>query len=445
MKKRLLSIVLAISTVMSLAACGSSDTSGNTSEAVSQSAASDVQNGSGEAKHLTLWTIVKNDAATKVFNDAAANFKKTNNVEVEIQFFENDPYKTKLKTVMGSGQAPDIFHSWGGAWLKQFVDEEQVLEITDKTSDFKSQLSEAAWDLDTFDGKVYGVPYILTGTVIYYNKALFDKYGLTFPKTWDEMQNVAKTFKDNGIIPFAMGNKGAWPGAMYYIYQYIRFGGKDAIITGLEDKGNGVFDKDAFINAGKNIKQMVDEGWFPAGTNGINYDTGGDRMLFYSEKAAMMLQTGSMSSAAKDESPDFYKNNLAVAPFPTVNGGKGTTQETLLGNNAFSVSKDCKNPDDAVAFLKYYTTDKELNERNANDGGILVATKDVNIKDPIVSGIMGILSQSTSVQNFFDQGLPTEVANAFNESTQALIGGAMSPEDVYKKCEDTAQKVLKDK
>ncbi len=138
MKKRLLSVVLAISTIMSLAACGNSNTSGSTSEVVSQSAASDVQNGSGEVKHLTLWTIVKNDAATKVINDAAANFKETNNVEVEVQFFENDPYKTKLKTVMGSGEAPDIFHSWGGAWLRQFVDEDQVLEITDKTANFKS-------------------------------------------------------------------------------------------------------------------------------------------------------------------------------------------------------------------------------------------------------------------------------------------------------------------
>ncbi|MHB8063228.1 MAG: ABC transporter substrate-binding protein [Ruminiclostridium sp.] len=442
MKKKLLSIVLAVSTMMSLAACGSSSTAENTS-GVSQSTGAASTSNSGEAKHLTVWTINKNEAATAVINDAIANFKKSNNVDVEFQYFENDPYKTKLKTVMGSGEAPDMFHSWGGSWLKQFVDEDQVLPITEQTADFKSQLSEAAWDLDTFDGQVYAVPYVLTGTVVYYNKALFEKYGLTFPKTWEELVKVSTTFKDKGIIPFALGNKAAWPGAMHFIYQYIRYGGKDSIITSLEDKGNGVFNKDAFINAGKNMKQMVDNEWFPAGANGINYDTGGDRMLFYQGKAAMILQTGSLSSACKDESPDFYAKNLAVAPFPTVEGGKGTTAESLCGNNALSISKNCKNPEDAIAFLKYFTTDKGLNERNANEAGILIATKGIEIKDPIVNGVMDILSKSTSVQNFFDQGLPSEVAKAFNDSTQALIGGAMSPEDVYKKCEDTAQKLLK--
>lgn len=395
-----------------------------------------------KSESITVWLLNKNDVATAILDDAAIQFKKDRGIDVKIQYFENDPYKTKLKTAMGSGEGPDVFHSWGGAWLKQFVDENQVLDITELSSDFKNELSQAAWDLNTYDGKVYGVPYALAGTMIYYNKELFEKYNLSFPTNWDEMQNVAQTFLDNGVIPFALGNKSAWPGAMQFIYQYIRYGGENAIVSRLEDKGNGVFDKNAFISAGENIKTMVDEGWYPEGVNGINYDTGGSRMLFYSGQCAMILQTGSFSTGCKDEAPDFYKNNLGVAPFPTIAGGLGTINESLCGNNALSVSSHSKNPQAALDFIKYYTTNKEINEKNANDAGILVATKGIEINDPIVKKITDILNDSTAVQNFFDQGLPKEVAQVFNDSVQALFGKTMTPTEVYNKVEGVAQDLL---
>ena len=35
-------------------------------------------------------------------------------------------YKTNLVVAMGTGNPPDVFHSWGGGWLKQFADAGQV-------------------------------------------------------------------------------------------------------------------------------------------------------------------------------------------------------------------------------------------------------------------------------------------------------------------------------
>mgnify|MGYP000102099948 FL=1 len=43
------------------------------------------------------------------------------------------------------------------------------------------------------------------------NKALFEEYGLEYPKTLDDMLEVGKVFNENGITPFAMGSKGGNP------------------------------------------------------------------------------------------------------------------------------------------------------------------------------------------------------------------------------------------
>jgi raffinose/stachyose/melibiose transport system substrate-binding protein len=46
---------------------------------------------------------------------------------------------------------------------------------------------------------------------VFYNKAMFTKYKIAIPTTWSEFTDVMKTFKSNGISPFIIGGKDAWP------------------------------------------------------------------------------------------------------------------------------------------------------------------------------------------------------------------------------------------
>lgn len=67
----------------------------------------------------------------------------------------------------------------------------------------------------THNGKIFYLPLgsnIVNG--IYYNKALFKKYGLSVPTTWSEFMNVNKTLTANGVTPLAMGGKDIWPAGL---------------------------------------------------------------------------------------------------------------------------------------------------------------------------------------------------------------------------------------
>ena len=114
---------------------------------------------------------------------------------------------------------------------------------------------------------------------------------------------VCETLKSKGVIPFALGNKSKWPGAQHFVHLSMRLGGGDIFQRALDGKVK--FTDPSFIKAGEMLQSMVDKGYFPAGVNGINYDTGGSRMMFYTEQCGMILQTSGFLSNCKAENAGF--------------------------------------------------------------------------------------------------------------------------------------------
>ncbi|XPV75998.1 MAG: ABC transporter substrate-binding protein [Desulfovibrio sp.] len=53
------------------------------------------------------------------------------------------------------------------------------------------------------DGHLYGLPFFSVAHGIYYNKAIFKKYDLAIPETFEELLAVAKNLHEKGVLPFA--------------------------------------------------------------------------------------------------------------------------------------------------------------------------------------------------------------------------------------------------
>src|SRR6185503_20165465 len=64
--------------------------------------------------HIFTSPKTTTDLAQKLADDY---MKAHPNVNIEITVLENDAFKTRLATVMQSGEPPDLFHSWGGGVL----------------------------------------------------------------------------------------------------------------------------------------------------------------------------------------------------------------------------------------------------------------------------------------------------------------------------------------
>lgn len=391
---------------------------------------------------LTLWHISTAQNRIDVFDRAIARFNETYpSVKVEVSIFENDPYKTKLKTTMGSGEAPDLFHSWGGGWLNEFVKEGLVYNMTAEVeAGLGADIAPAFKGLAQYGGEYYGLPYLGAAALVYYNSELFEKYGLEFPTTFEELTNVAETFKANGVLPFALGNASAWPGALTFIYLSMRKGGVEVFENAVNRVPGYTFEDPSYIWAGETIQQMVTDGWYQEGVNGINYDTGGSRMMMYSEMAAMIVQTTGFVSNAQIESPEFFAK-MKTAVYPTVPDGKGSLSQIVGGGNVFSISEKCENKPEAIELLKYLVA-AETGQDFLTNAASVPAQAGMKAETPQMQEVLDIIEGATFVQNYYDQGLPAAMGDLHKSTTQQIFGFEATPAEAAAVMEAKAVEVL---
>ncbi|MCS7460699.1 extracellular solute-binding protein [Paenibacillus doosanensis] len=441
MKKAVTS--LTVVSMAFLAACGGAPagtgkTDGGAAPAGDKKPAAEAAK-TGDKKTLEFWYIDPGDKE-KVYLEAVERFKKKHpDVEVKALQTPNDTYKQKFAVAMSGGNPPDVFHSWGGGWLKEFVNQGNVLDLTGKIDE--NNYVKTVLDNAKFGGKTYGVPLGLSITAFWYNKDIFNKYGLKPPATWEELLKVVDTLKQNKVIPIALANQPKWPGAYYFMYLADRTAGSDLFKNALGRKGQG-FDDEGYVQAGKYIQELVKRDAFNKGFNGIPWDAGQGRQLLYTEQAAMLVMSQSIVNNVRQEAPD-YEKKLDFFPFPTLPGGKGDPSD-LGGASApvWSVSAKSKNPDLAIELIKELSS-TETAQAYSDRTGSLVGVKGVTYKDEFAKRLGALTEKAKDIHWPYDQTLPPDLAELHKDTTQALFGLSMTPEEAAKKMEEKAKQILK--
>jgi raffinose/stachyose/melibiose transport system substrate-binding protein len=445
---RSLVILVVLLTVLAAACTSGVDTSADGGEQASggtEAAGGGGGEGEGDADTISLWYLQDHEvmvtAAIERFNEEYPD------ITVDAQGVENDPYKTRLQTAMGTAAAPDVFHSWGGGWLQQFVDAGRVLALDDylaEHSDWSELLSKPALEVSTFDGSVYAVPAILGGVYMWYRTDVFEENGVEPPETYDELLEVIQTLNDNGVTPITLANASSWTGSFYYMYLAQRLAGEQAFLDAYNRAGDGSFASEPFVEAGARIQELVDAGAFIDGFNGLNYDTGESNAPLWSGDAAMQLMGDWLLNAARTDVPD-VADQIDFFPFPAIESPDGTGESTsMVGgvNGAFSVTADAANPEAAMALARYLTDTDSAQSVVDEALGTPAIEEGVQIDDPYMQRFVEALSTTDYLQPYYDQYLPPELAAVHLETTQAVFGKTMTPEEAAQQVESVAAEVL---
>ncbi len=122
----------------------------------------------------------------------------------------------KIFMAFASGRVPDLLEV-GSTWLPTFEDQDAVLEITRETEAMVPDLM--MWEMATFDGGRFGIPWLIGSRVLFYNRELFRRNGLAPdrpPVTWTELLDAARAIHrpDCGIEGFGMN-----AGERYVLYK----------------------------------------------------------------------------------------------------------------------------------------------------------------------------------------------------------------------------------
>lgn len=418
--KRIATVIMSVAMMSTLlVGCGSSNSSagGGTT--------------SGKIK-LTLWQIQTSKGAEAIHHSAERFMKANPQYEVEVVDMSNDSYKQKLAMAMSSNKVPDVFVSWGGSGLIDYVKSDHVADITElmNKDNYKNKFIDAGVSQCTVDGKIYAVPVENVSVAgFFYNKEVFAKYGIQEPKTISELEAACDKLKANGVAPFALANATKWTGSMYYMYLATRFGGLESFANAAAGKGS--FENEAFEFAGNKIQDWVKKGYFNEGFNGMDDDSGQAKQLLYKGDAGMYLMGSWFTGTVIGENPDFV-SKLGFFPFPVLDGSKADQSlcAGTVGDNLYSVSKECKDKEGAFKLIQSLLDDEALKDRK--ELGKIIPLKDFQPSDDLTKKILDTVNKAKGVQLWYDQYLPAEVAEVHKSTCQEIFGGIKSPKDADK-------------
>ena len=395
--------------------------------------------GSALAQTTVRWLHIEaNPAQVKIWEEVARGFEaKTPGVKVEMQFLENEAYKAKLPTILQSKDRPHIIYSWAGGVLKAQIEAGVLEDISAPMKGYSDSLAPAAVAAFTQDGKIFGVPMVLSEVGFFYNKDLMAKAGVdaTAIKTWDDLLAAVKALKAAGVTPIAVGGADKWPLHFYWTYLAMRVGGKPAFDAALRGE-NGGFAGETFVKAGELFKQLVDLQPFQTGFLGFkNQPAVG---YFGDGKAALTLALNNVYLLQRVLAADkvgLADDKLGWFAFPTVAGGKGDASDTLGGITGWLVTKGA--PKETVEFLKFLVS-QDVQKRLAAGNFIVpvVSGAEAGFTNPFMRTIAQNLARSKYHQNFLDQTLGPSVGRVVNDATAEIAGGSMTPKDAAKSIQD---------
>ncbi len=395
---------------------------------------------------ITWWHISTADDQKALFQKFADEYMAMHpNVNIEITVLDNEAFKTKLTTVMQSGEPPDIFQSWGGGVMNQYADAGLLQDITPEldanNSAWRNTFSPGALGVYAYEGKNYGVPWDMGMVGFFYNKDLFSQAGIDAPPTtWTDFLADITKLKAAGITPIALAEGDKWPGAFWWEYMAVRIGGQAAFDAAASRKG--AFTDQPFVDAGTTLKQLIDMQPFQAGY--LNATQNDAAALMGNGQAAMQLmgQWDPGVEAANSESKKGIGDSLGWFPFPMVEGGAGAPTDALGGGNGFAIGKNA--PPGAVDFVKYLSR-PESQVQMAQIGMNVPVVKggEAGLTDPNLLAVQKGAAAAQYFQLYYDQYLPPAMGSVINDNVQGLFAGTMTPEQVAQALEDSAKQELK--
>lgn len=425
-KKTAGSLLLALSLALALAGCEA-----NSGESSASNAAQKIT-----INMLHIWPEETSVQQNKLVTQIIDQYERDNpNITIKTEVLENEQYKSKLKVLSASNELPDVGISWAAGFLDPYVKGGLFAPLDDilNGDQLRGKFVPGTAEAYEVDGRTYALPIELNIVPIYYNKAIFEKYNLQVPQTYEQFKQVVRVLADHGVEPIALGNKDRWTGSLWYMYLADRIAGSETLKKATS--GTGTFEDPGLIQAAREVQNLVDMNAFNKGFNGLSDQEG--KAEFMNEKAAMYL-TGTWEIPNFTTNPDVpqaFKDKVGFFKFPTVEGGKGDAESWVGGPGVgLFVAENSKVKDEAKRFVEYFVS--RWGEKSVTEAGVIPATKvdttNLNLPQMYVD-LLGELNKASNITLFADVQMKPDAAQVHLNRIQALFGKALTPEEFVKK------------
>lgn len=265
-------------------------------------------------------------------------------------------------------------------------------------------------DAYAYEGSQYGLTWTITGISVFYNKTLAQQEGVSFPKTWDEMDEFlhkATVKNEDGTTKrYAMWIPG-WD-SYYFTWMFWNFG----VVT-VNENGETTINSDKALEVVSQMKKWIDEGlvMWGYGSNGSS----NMRSAFWDEGAFAIIHTSSQYKNHLDNmKAKGYELGVAMPPAGDV---MNTTE--VFGMSLCIPAKLNESRKDAAYQLLAYLTSRDVDREMASFTGFLANYADAMEAD---AG-KAYLAENPEMANLYDH--ITEMTSAVQLPCSAAITDVM--------------------
>lgn len=278
--------------------------------------------------------------------------RKNSDIKVDFMHIPQN-YFQKIHLLFASNLAPDVIFI-NNLYLPVYANFLEEMKVPEK---FYPQAIEAL----SYNGKLYAMPRDVSNLVIFYNKDLFDKKGITYPSenwTFDEFLKTAKKLTDKDIFGISFEEE-----PLFYLPYLMSNGGGFYDIEKPESRDAIQFYAD--LRKKYHVAPLKSES--ASATMG---------QMFLQQRLGMYLSGHWMVPKLREEAAFRWD----VVRFP-----KGTNGSIVpLDASGWAVSKASRHKEQAMKLVEFLSS-KESSEKFMECGLIVSARKDVKESSKVFS------------------------------------------------------------
>lgn len=386
----------------------------------------------GDKITLTYWmggepgTV---DARTQLIDEY---MKEHPNVEVKTTFMGSELVSPSILPALNAGTGPDIFGAGTGPGQPAaIINAGHALDLTPFYYEFgwNKVIPPTVVNYTSSNGKLWAVGDSVETTMMFYNKDIFEKNGLSVPTSWGEFLAVCdklKAAKYETVI--ALGGADKWPISHWQSMLWGAYAGPKGI-----DKvmfSDGRWDDQQFVQATKTLEQLNEAGYFGPNSLAVKYD---DVMPKFWRGEIPMTFTGSwvIGDAVRDLGDKIATFSVFPVPSPVEGSPIYPTEDIGSGWYINAKSPHTREAAELLNFLFFRDESRKMLLESGDDVPVGPLELD-NVNLPKLQQELFAINNKNrgngTIHAFLDTVQPANMTDVTYDGLQAILAKQMTPE-----------------
>ncbi len=389
------------------------------------------------AGELVVNSMHSDPVPKETFETLVAEFQKLNpDIDVKVNTNAHEDYKKSIRIWLASDSPPDVITWFAGNRAMFFIEKDMIMDITDvwKDAGLMEKFPKAFQSISMKDGKAYFLPDTYYWWAVYYRKSIFEKHGLTAPKTWDEFMQVCATLKENSITPITIGTKYRWTAAAWFDYMDMRINGAKFHMDLMH--GKVPYNDPKVLKVFDAWKEPIEKGYFLE--NAASYSWQEAVQFLAKGEAAMYL----MGQFIMDSVPEDVKSDLDFFQFPIIDPAVPVAEDAPT--DGYMIPKKAANPEAAKKFLAFLAS-KEAQQIQVEKTGRIVTNKEIplDLYPPATQKGIQMMQAVDELAQFYDRDTNPEMADKGMDGFMEFWYKPGNIEKILNRLEKARQRIFK--